>query len=582
MATAAVPMDASATAQPMDASTFNAHAEAAAAPRDPNALDANGLTPLMTAVLHGQLDTSVQLALGGADLSRRDLQGRTALELAIGANRREISLALLLIATGKFSKPLTPLLPIAVLIRLQVWVLDRAGKNAKAAAVVAQQHITWLTEPGAAGPAGGPAAPLTSLQSLVMILIWGARCGHTSLCEQGAHYFAQQAARGTHVRELVEAADNEGHGILHALVLAGQGAAARSLLTALPRAEAMMLLHRRTHAGAVATRLGPAVGMPAERHAAVAAATADLVQLAQEFQAAGGEETPGGGVSAPPVPTASGRGGAVRRRKSSHGDVGLAADKSGVAGLDPDPQSSDDGKTAAADLLSLAAAATSAASTGRARAGSERARQRDAKPYQRRGGARGGRGGGGRGGEQECWLPGGLWWEDNSTPMPTGRQPGELAGWQPLAGDLTQQRLQEQKTALSHKEQLVRGLGSRDDAAAYLQQLGHGGGGPSNSAEAITSSVDDSAIERSSTFKQLASWGGFRRAFVEGADVDGAAGAPAQSTGEGASAESEEAARRVLHEQLMAKRAEVLATQKKLESLSLEQQALEQLVTRVG
>ena len=75
MATAAVPMDASATAQPMDASTFNAHAEAAAAPRDPNALDANGLTPLMTAVLHGQLDTSVQLALGGADLSRRDLQG---------------------------------------------------------------------------------------------------------------------------------------------------------------------------------------------------------------------------------------------------------------------------------------------------------------------------------------------------------------------------------------------------------------------------------------------------------------------------------------------------------------------------
>lgn len=42
----------------------------------------------------------------------------------------------MLIATGKFSRPLTPLLPPDVLLRLQTWVLDKAGKNAKAAVVV--------------------------------------------------------------------------------------------------------------------------------------------------------------------------------------------------------------------------------------------------------------------------------------------------------------------------------------------------------------------------------------------------------------------------------------------------------------
>ena len=47
--------------------------------------------------------------------------------------------------------------------------------------------------------------------------------------------------------------------------------------------------------------------------------------------------------------------------------------------------------------------------------------------------------------------------------MPSGRQPGELAGWRPLAGDLTQQRLQEQREALSQKEQLVRVCFWHDD-----------------------------------------------------------------------------------------------------------------------
>ena len=48
----------------------------------------------------------------------------------------QASLALLLIATGKFTRPLSPLLPPSVLLRLQGWVLDKAGKNDKAAMVV--------------------------------------------------------------------------------------------------------------------------------------------------------------------------------------------------------------------------------------------------------------------------------------------------------------------------------------------------------------------------------------------------------------------------------------------------------------
>ena len=58
-----------------------------------------------------------------------------------------MALALLLIAAGKFSRPLGALLPVAVLARVQAWMLDRAGKNAKAAAIIAQQHFAWLSEP---------------------------------------------------------------------------------------------------------------------------------------------------------------------------------------------------------------------------------------------------------------------------------------------------------------------------------------------------------------------------------------------------------------------------------------------------
>ena len=101
-----------------------------------NQPDGKGMTAVMLAVQGGHLDTAVQLALCGADLSQRDPQGRTAIELAVLPANREASLALLLIATAKFTRPLSPLLPPSILLRLQQWVLDRTGKNGQAAAVV--------------------------------------------------------------------------------------------------------------------------------------------------------------------------------------------------------------------------------------------------------------------------------------------------------------------------------------------------------------------------------------------------------------------------------------------------------------
>lgn len=95
----------------------------------------------------------------------------------------------------------------------------------------------------------------------------------------------------------------------------------------------------------------------------------------------------------------------------------------------------------------------------------------------------------------------------------------------------------------------------------------------------ITRSVDDSAIEKSSAFKQLASWGGFRRHFIDGTKEDAGQGEAGQASASDAQHTEEEWKLR-LQEQLLAKRAEILATQKKLESLSLEQQELEMLYTR--
>ena len=54
----------------------------------------NGQDEVMLAVLGGHLDTAVQLALAGADLTRGDQQGQTALQHAIAASNREVWSAL--------------------------------------------------------------------------------------------------------------------------------------------------------------------------------------------------------------------------------------------------------------------------------------------------------------------------------------------------------------------------------------------------------------------------------------------------------------------------------------------------------
>ena len=55
-----------------------------------NTQDEHGRTPVMLAVLGGHLDTAVQLALIGADLTRCDPEGRTALEHAVNASNRDV------------------------------------------------------------------------------------------------------------------------------------------------------------------------------------------------------------------------------------------------------------------------------------------------------------------------------------------------------------------------------------------------------------------------------------------------------------------------------------------------------------
>jgi len=86
----------------------------------------------MLAVLSGGFDEAVKLALSGADLNERDATGRTALSLAIQMERRELALALLLIATAKFTRPLPGLLQPSQLQQLQVW-LSTSGREKEAA-----------------------------------------------------------------------------------------------------------------------------------------------------------------------------------------------------------------------------------------------------------------------------------------------------------------------------------------------------------------------------------------------------------------------------------------------------------------
>lgn len=52
--------------------------------------DAHGRTRIMQAVVSGQLDQAVKLALSGADLACRDAEGRAVLELAVLSANREV------------------------------------------------------------------------------------------------------------------------------------------------------------------------------------------------------------------------------------------------------------------------------------------------------------------------------------------------------------------------------------------------------------------------------------------------------------------------------------------------------------
>lgn len=165
----------------------------------------------------------------------------------------------------------------------------------------------------------------------------------------------------------------------------------------------------------------------------------------------------------------TGRGGAVRRRKSSDSNIALASRKYSPTNEVDHPTCAEckAAATAADDLLQLATA-SSRIPAGRLRTTQAGTRTRDAKPYHRRWAAgRGAVRAHNDGDELDCWLPGGFWWDDNRTPMPSGRQPGELAGWKPLAGERIQQRIQEQREALSHNEQIVQ-VGGR---AAYSLRL---------------------------------------------------------------------------------------------------------------
>ena len=43
----------------------------------------------------------------------------------------------------------------------------------------------------------------------------------------------------------------------------------------------------------------------------------------------------------------------------------------------------------------------------------------------------------------KCDGDGGLWWQESKSPLPPGRQPGELQGWAPLAGTRRTRLMQE-------------------------------------------------------------------------------------------------------------------------------------------
>jgi len=441
--------------------------------------------------------------------------------------------------------------------------------------------------------------------------------------------------------------DEAGRGVLHVLVLAGRGETCRALTQALPRAEAARLLTRRDGAGRLPHEISEAE-MPAQATAAIRAARREVEALwrdvdraaggaasaaAERARSAGTSPMAGAGLQgrateAPTSPGSArpGRGGAVRRRSGSHTTLHTLASHPAIPA-----SSSRDGRISASssvDQLRETAATVAAADDlmQLCSAPTRAPRPRGTKPYQRPGK----RGGASQG--KECWLPGGLWWEDprGAAAIPAGRQPGELQGWDPLGAERTQQNRVEQKQLLLEKEEAVQDLESRDDAVAFCHRLKascsnheHAATSAATSALAtlaapITETVDDSVLDyyhqgygatsassQSSQFKRLAAWGGFRRQFVQDeVQEDGHPAPTAQKQGKApaepasraalpagapsfAAAPAREAAAppafgaavdpqlfAPLQQRLYAKKAEVLAARQALEQLLEEERQL--------
>ena len=579
-----------------------------------NATDKQGRTPLMHAVLGGHLDTAVQIALGGTDMTIRDQHGCTALDHAIDKMSRQLSLALMLIATGKFSRPLEPMLTMRRLQQLRGWVADKQGKNAGAMGALLHQHVSWLA-PQAAEPSGAAAAIPASaaeraeaIRGLLATVGWAAQHGQAQLLERTTQHLGGLVG-GT---ELCAVQTEAGQTAVHVLALAGRGDTIRALVQALPRAEAAALLNRRDSTARlahqqplelVATPLQPAARDVLRE---VEALWREVVPPEEQQQAAPMPVSVGGGGAA--GQQAAGRGGAVRRRSGSGTAAGAGA-SAGVRATEvapaktKSPEMDDARSVAAGDLLQLAAAASCSQPTGsRART----SRPRDAKPYQRPG-----KGRGGGQGRDTSWLPGGLWWQEPNATIPAGRQPGEFAGWQPLADQDRQQQEQQQKQLISEKEMLVKGLESRDDAIDYMYRLKATcndvelaaasatsvAAAASTEAQPIRQSVDDSVITPSNIgWKQLTGnlpgghrYGGFRRHFVDAPPqalpsespklvqsphAKSASAAPGGSS-PAAAAALPDSVFGSLAQRLQEKKAEVLAARRALEALLEEERELE-------
>ena len=126
-----------------------------------------------------------------------------------------------------------------------------------------------------------------------------------------------------------------------------------------------------------------------------------------------------------------------------------------------------------------------------------------------------------------------IWWQSRS--LPKGRQPGELAGFKPLMDPAAHVRHMEHEHALKDKHGVVLRLGSREEAIGHLKRMARparssnlphlrkrtlskdltSGEVSPTSVPRIKTPVDDMQLEltsRSSEWRQLASWGGFRRA----------------------------------------------------------------------